>query len=71
MASPQALSSQMASLQAQSDSDKLSDFEKLPAELRVEVYKHVLKAENVRQPPDDDLVCHYRFEVRSFAPSLA
>lgn len=40
-----------------------SAMEKLPLELRRQIYHELLKAENVRQPPNKHLVRDYRFET--------
>lgn len=42
---------------------KLSAFEKLPLEIRRNVYAKLLKAENVRQDPNYLLVRKYKFKT--------
>lgn len=56
-------------MQLELKSKKLSKFEKLPKELRRKIYEHLLKAENVQGPPDDELVCYYKFETSILAVS--
>lgn len=41
----------------------LSTFEKLPVEIRRKIYDNLLKANRVRQPPDQYLVCNYHFQT--------
>lgn len=51
---------------ASSDTERrLSAFEeKLPLEIRRQIYGELLKSENVRQPPDAYLVQQYKFDTR-------
>ena len=56
-------------MQLKHNSKEPSSFEKLPTELRNKICRHLLKAENVRKPPDDELVCHYKFETSILAVS--
>ena len=51
------------------NSKEPSGFEKLPTELRNKICRHLLKAENVRESPDNELVCHYKFETSILAVS--
>lgn len=69
MASLQGLPSPPVSMQLSPCNNELSTFEKLPKEIRRKICEHLLKAENVRDPPDDELVCHYKFETSILAVS--
>lgn len=40
-----------------------STFEKLPLEIRSKVYEELLKADNVRQPPNQNFIRDYHFET--------
>lgn len=63
MALPRANHSSLAMMQMVHKARELSAFEKLPAELRLKVYEELLKAEKVRQRPDNYLARPYRFDT--------
>lgn len=48
---------------AMQEGKKLSTFEKLPVEIRRKIYDELLKADRVREPPDQFLVCDYHFKT--------
>ena len=44
-----------------------ADTDIVDSEIRQKIYVELLRAENVRQPPNEDLVCVYRFETAILA----
>lgn len=43
--------------------NELSAFERIPIEIRKQIYEELMKGENVRLPPNETLVQHYHFET--------
>lgn len=61
---PQSLMASDSKMPSQPDGTPTSaTLEGLPIELRRKIYSHLLISNKVRQPPNEHLICYYRFET--------